>query len=158
MNLYLIRHGIAEEPGGGPDSKRELTEEGREKTATIARRIARVFPAPDLIVSSPYLRAQQTADFFQKAWGVTERVHSENLIPMADPAVFLRWLEKCGREAVAAVAHEPLLSLMAGKILTGRDGISMVEFKKAAVARFEFEPRDGLGILRALVPPRAVLD
>ncbi|NUM88769.1 MAG: phosphohistidine phosphatase SixA [Bdellovibrionales bacterium] len=159
MDLFLVRHGIAEEPSGwdGPDAARPLTKEGAKKTLRIAERVGALFPAPEAIVASPYLRARQTADFFQEAWGISARRETEALVPSADPAEFLLWMrrEAGGWRSLVAVAHEPLLSRLAARILTGRDSGGLIEFKKAGIARIEL--RDGGGVLRLLLPPRVLL-
>ena len=69
MQLYIVRHGIAvdrEDPKCPPDPERFLTEEGIEKTKDVARGIAEVAAVPDLMISSPYVRAFQTAELFAK--------------------------------------------------------------------------------------------
>jgi phosphohistidine phosphatase len=60
MELYIFRHGIAEEAAfGRPDSARQLTDEGRKKTAAVAKMARRADVRPSLIISSPYDRAMR---------------------------------------------------------------------------------------------------
>ena len=62
MQIYLLRHGIAEDAAPGrPDSERALTEEGRDKLRRVLRRARSADAAPSLILSSPYRRALETA-------------------------------------------------------------------------------------------------
>src|SRR5882724_8494631 len=70
MELYLLRHGIAEEGRpGSPDSSRELTQEGRDKTAAVLKLARQGGVQPSLIVSSPLIRAHQTAKIAAKELG-----------------------------------------------------------------------------------------
>src|SRR5262249_49031694 len=71
MQLYIVRHGIAidrEDPKSPPDPERFLTEEGIEKTKEVARGVVRLGIVPDLLISSPYVRAMQTAEIFAAAF------------------------------------------------------------------------------------------
>jgi len=64
MQLYIVRHGIAvdrEDPNCPADPDRFLTQEGIEKARQVAKGVAEIGAAPDLLLSSPYLRAAQTA-------------------------------------------------------------------------------------------------
>jgi len=70
MQLYIVRHGIAidrEDPQCPPDPERFLTEEGIEKTRQVAKGVTEISSVPDLMLSSPYVRAMQTAEIFAKA-------------------------------------------------------------------------------------------
>jgi len=70
MQLYIVRHGIAidrEDPKCPPDPERYLTEEGVEKTAQVANGVAALGIAGDLFLTSPYVRALQTAEIFANA-------------------------------------------------------------------------------------------
>jgi len=63
MKLYIFRHGIAEDVGpDGTDDSRRLTREGVDKTRKAAAGIARLGAKPDVILTSPKVRAAQTAD------------------------------------------------------------------------------------------------
>ena len=71
MELYIVRHGIAidrEDPKSPPDPDRYLTEEGIEKTKQVAKGVAALGIEPDLLISSPYVRAMQTAEIFATAF------------------------------------------------------------------------------------------
>ena len=70
MEIYVVRHGIAidrEDPKCPPDPERYLTEEGIEKTKRVAAAVAALTASPDLLLSSPYVRAMQTAEIFAAA-------------------------------------------------------------------------------------------
>ena len=70
MEIYVVRHGIAidrEDPKCPPDPERYLTEEGIEKTKRVAAAVAALSSTPDVLLSSPYVRATQTAEIFAAA-------------------------------------------------------------------------------------------
>ncbi len=70
MQLYIVRHGIAigrEDPKCPPDPERYLTEEGVEKTKQVAKGVAALGITGDLFLTSPYVRAVQTAEIFASA-------------------------------------------------------------------------------------------
>ena len=65
MKIYLVRHGIAYEPGEPgyeDDTQRPLTDKGRDKMNKVAHVLKRLNMKPDVILSSPYLRTRQTAE------------------------------------------------------------------------------------------------
>ena len=70
MQLYIVRHGIAierEDPKCPPEADRYLTEEGIERTKQVAKGIVALGATADLLISSPYVRAMQTAEIFADA-------------------------------------------------------------------------------------------
>src|SRR5215471_76043 len=87
MELYLLRHGIAENGRPGrPDSARELTSEGREKTALVLKAACRSGVHPSVILSSPYIRARQTAEIAATELRCEAGIHLvESLVPHGSP-------------------------------------------------------------------------
>lgn len=79
VDLFLFRHGIAEERRHGlDDSLRSLTDEGILRTTEVARRLRNLGFVADRLLSSPYLRASQTADLAQQA-GLAEQSVRQSL-------------------------------------------------------------------------------
>ncbi|HSD65172.1 MAG TPA: histidine phosphatase family protein, partial [Vicinamibacteria bacterium] len=74
MQLLIIRHAIAAERGtpGIPDEERPLTPEGETKFREVAKGLARLVARPDALLTSPLLRARQTAAIAAEAWGRIE--------------------------------------------------------------------------------------
>jgi phosphohistidine phosphatase len=135
MNLYLIRHAIAEEESpSGEDSQRGLTTKGAKKMRQIARGLRTLGVEFDAILSSPYLRAQQTAEILGDVFKMKKKVlTSENLTPMGDPDLLLAEInEKYTLDSLAIVGHEPYLSSLVGVLAAGGASVEMT-FKKGGV-------------------------
>ena len=101
MRLFLVRH--AKAAPGSPDELRTLTGEGREQTDALAERLA--VERPDVVLSSPLLRARETADPIARRAGVPLRV-DDRLAPGATAEGLLEALEGAG-DTVVAVGHQP---------------------------------------------------
>jgi len=153
MQIYLLRHGIAEDPGPGvSDADRALTPEGKEKLRRVLRR-ARL--QPSLILSSPYQRAAETAALAAEVLGYTGKVvRISALVPGASP--YELWDELRARKEEAAVllaGHEPLMSTLAAFLL---DSPALrVDMKKAALLRIDCDrlgSRPG-GVLKWMLTP-----
>lgn len=137
MNLYLIRHAIAEEESAsGEDSQRALTDKGAKKMRQIAKGLRTLGVEFDLILTSPFTRARQTAEILSDVFRVKkEIVVSGNLAPMGDPDLLLAEInEKYTVDSLALVGHEPYLSTMVG-MLTANGSPVDVTFKKGGVCR-----------------------
>jgi phosphohistidine phosphatase len=137
MNLYIIRHAIAVEPGTAgyeDDSTRPLTEKGCKKMNSIARGLRGFDVKLDLIISSPYLRARQTAEILADVFKLSDRlVFSENLIPSGSPDQLIGEInEKYSVDSLAIVGHEPSLSSLISELLVGNATIS-INMKKGGV-------------------------
>jgi phosphohistidine phosphatase len=159
MKLLLIRHAIAEEREdfartGKDDHQRPLTDEGRKKMKQNARGLKTLVPKIDLLATSPLTRAAQTAAIVDSVYGDLEEVEIEELAPEASPEDFLRWLRQQKAGTVAAVGHEPSISLILSWLLTGNER-RFLSFRKGGAALMEFpdEPAPGTAtLLWALAP------
>ena len=138
MEIYLVRHGIAQDPSEAPsDPERRLTEEGLEKTARVAHAFRKRISRVDVIFHSPYLRAAETARIFAEEFPKAKLVAASGLTPHDEPRSALPLLAAAGDgSAVMLVGHEPHLSSLASRLMTGKD-TPLVEFKKAGIAGFE---------------------
>ncbi len=124
MNIYLLRHGIAEDGGPGlADHDRALTDEGWKRLRKAASVWRRLVPTPNVIMVSPLRRALQTAEVFAQAVAFTGEVQvTDALIPSGAPSVALSMLEAesfSQTKAVAVIGHEPHLGYLLGALLTG---------------------------------------
>jgi phosphohistidine phosphatase len=161
MLLYIVRHGIAidrQDPKSPSDPERYLTAEGIKKTGQVARSIAAMIDMPKVFISSPYVRAFQTAEIFVEAWkGAKSKTEkTDALLPGAEPATFFRELSRRRAiESVMCFGHAPQLDeLLAFALGAKRD---LTELKKAGAACVELaRVYPPAGKLLWLVTPKAV--
>ena len=135
MNLYLIRHAIAEEENAsGEDSQRELTDKGAKKMRLIAKGLRTLGIEFDRVLTSPYIRAQQTAEILADVFKMKKSVSvSENLTPMGDPDLLLAEInENYTVNSLALVGHEPYLSTLVS-LLTADGAPVEMTFKKGGI-------------------------
>lgn len=135
MNLYLIRHAIAEEESPtGDDSQRGLTDKGAKKMRQIAKGLRELGVEFDYILTSPYIRAEHTAEILGDVLKMKKRiVTSENLAPTGSPDQLLAEInEKYSVNSLAIVGHEPYLSNLVGLLTADGSPIEMT-FKKGGV-------------------------
>jgi len=124
VELYLIRHGIAEERSPDlDDEKRELTAKGRDKTQKVAKRLYELGLRFELILTSPLTRARQTAAILQTCGLSSQIEESSDLSPEGDFRLWLSWLEKKQMLAtdtqLALVGHEPDLGQWTEMLIWG---------------------------------------
>lgn len=150
MKILLVRHGVAEERGGAtPDEDRALTRDGRRKTRKAMRGLARVLgDARPLVLSSPLVRAWETAKIFAKVLEADPPRVERGLSPAGERAHLLERLGHERREWVALVGHEPDLSELAKHL-----GGGSLEIRKAGAALLDGEPREAGAHLVWLLPP-----
>ena len=155
--LYLIRHGIAEERGEAwpDDAKRPLTDRGINRLRKEARALARVGVAFDVVLTSPLVRTRQTADAVAGTFDPRPPIVAiESLAPDGSYQAVVADLEKQSRRTrIAIVGHEPGIGELAARLIGAR---RPVEFKKGAVCRIDVDalPPAGAGALRWLLTPK----
>jgi len=137
MNLYIIRHTIAVDEGTSDyesDSERPLTDKGRKKMRQIAKGLHNLGVEFDLILSSPYVRARETAEILADVFKMKKKiVFSDNLIPMGNPELLITEInEKYSVDSMAVVGHEPHLSTLVG-LLAAENAKIDVTLKKGGV-------------------------
>lgn len=133
MDIHVIRHGIAEEKSfDGTDDARALTSEGIEKTRRAARGLARLIDVPDVVLTSPKVRAGQTAQLVARAFDL--QPVTIDALANDDVLKLVEMLSDRREESIAIVGHEPTLSRLIHMLCTGSDGQPFLELKKASVA------------------------
>jgi phosphohistidine phosphatase len=156
MRIYLLRHGIAEDGGGKPDSERALTPEGIKKLHDVMKTLKEAGICPSLMISSPYKRALQTAEVAALDLGYKGTIEKTPvLIPESSPRD--AWSEVRARKSEAEVflvGHEPLFSSLTAFLLNSPS--LLVDFKKGGVvaidmASFTAQPH---GVLRWYLTPK----
>lgn len=150
MDLYVVRHGIAidrEDPKCPPDPERYLTEDGIKKTRQVAKGVAALGITTDLLISSPYVRAMQTAEIFANALGYPKQKirHTDSLLPGAEPTLFFRELAKDKHSStVFCFGHAPQLDELIAAAFASKHHLTAL--KKAGVAAIK---------LKRISPPSA---
>lgn len=157
IELYLIRHGIAEErgPEWPDDTERPLTAEGKKRLREEARGLAKLGLRLDVMLTSPLTRARQTASVLAK--GLPGRCPVEFMDALSPGSSYRRFLHElsahAGRERIGCVGHEPDIGEFAARLIGASRALA---FKKGAVCRIDLDalPPSGPGALRWLATPR----
>lgn len=160
MRLVIMRHGIAVEAAAhdGPDATRPLTPAGVRKTERGARGLAVLGAAPGRIVSSPLVRAVQTAEIVAKILQPGSLERAAALQPEADPRLVLDELAALAGtdDEVLLVGHLPHLDRLIAHAVHRRIP-PFTSLGKAGAACLELDPaRPGTAVLRWLLEPRAL--
>lgn len=157
MDIYIVRHGIAEDAARGmSDAKRALTAEGRKKMKEAAEGFAELQPEISRIYASPLVRAWQTAEIL--GFALKKDVEEmEELVPGSSPSDVVRCLQQLGEvESVMLVGHQPNCSELASYLLSSH-GMVNVEFKKGAICHIQIDSLTaGAGSLLSHFPPSAL--
>ncbi|MDB5034644.1 MAG: putative phosphohistidine phosphatase, SixA [Chlorobi bacterium] len=155
MLIYLMRHGIAEETSSQGDAGRELTQQGTLRTAMVAKGLHKAGLTFDRIISSPYLRARQTAEIVSRITGHDQEIlFDQRLLPQGRyPDVSDLIKENNDIGSLLLTGHEPSMGGFISGICAG--GQLSVDVKKASVTAIElyrFSP-SVTGSLLWMLPP-----
>jgi phosphohistidine phosphatase len=157
LELYLLRHAHAGDSAkwDGPDSERPLSPKGRRQAERLGAFLAERGFAPDAIVTSPKVRAVQTAQLVADALGIAVSVDDRLGGPL-DPYDIGAIVEHVGGTSVVLVGHDPDFSDLCAAL----SGTEFLPMKKGALARIDMSlpVAAGGGILRWLVPPELIAE
>jgi phosphohistidine phosphatase len=155
MLLHLIRHAHAGDPEAwdGPDAARPLSEKGRSQAERLGRYLADIGFSTDAIVTSPKLRALQTAEIVAAHLGI-DVVEDQRLAGALDIDTVAAVLKDADTERPVLVGHDPDFSELVSTLCDAPNAL----MRKGALARIEIEGPlgPGAGTLRWLVPPDAL--
>lgn len=133
MDLFLIRHGIAIERSHQlPDADRYLTTAGEKKTRKVAERLVASGTQVELILTSPLVRARQTAEILQAAEFAPQIETFQPLAPDGNMQLWVNWLQVHDYRAVALVGHQPDLGHWAEQLVYGHIQDKLI-LKKAGI-------------------------
>ncbi len=157
MEIYILRHGIAEDPRPGlRDAERALTGEGKKRLRDVLQVAHRADVKPEVLLTSPYRRARETAEIAREILNPqTEVMPAKCFTPESDPRE--AWEEVRIHHDAASVliaTHEPFAGLFAGFLLN--TPALTIDVKKGSIIRvdvmgFGVQPR---GVLRWYLTPR----
>ena len=131
MKLYILRHAIAEDRDEilyPDDSLRHLTEKGEKKMVKIAEHLKDMGIQLDLILTSPYVRAYETARIVAKTFGIKKKqlVLSDHLTPSGFAKDLITEINEIYQvENLILVGHEPYLSDLVAMLVAGDPSISI---------------------------------
>jgi phosphohistidine phosphatase len=159
FDVYLVRHAFAghADPAQWPDdAKRPLTEDGIRKFGAAASGLRRLVPDVDLVLSSGYARAWETAELLHEHAGWPAPEECEALEAERPASAALPVLRDHDTGSLALVGHEPYLSTLASILCAGAEDTLRLELKKGAVALLEVRAGAGPGsaYLRWAVSPK----
>jgi phosphohistidine phosphatase len=158
MDCVLFRHGIAvgRDEWEGPDADRPLTEYGAKRVRQVVAGLNRLDVQPTHVLSSPLIRAIETARIAHRSLRVGSAMHIvDELLPDAPPNRLLSILRKLPPESsVMCIGHEPQLGMAASVLLSGRVSASF-PLKKAGACLIELpiQAKPGQGVLRWWLTP-----
>jgi phosphohistidine phosphatase len=162
MELYILRHAEAvdlNEVESGLDADRCLTSDGKIKLRLYAKSMKCLGINLDLIYSSPYKRAMETADIIADVLGYKKNIEKcDYLLPGGDHQHLFNLLKKhIDQPSVLLVGHEPSLGYLASILISGKKGYN-IHFKKCGLCLIEINefPPKGLGELMWLLSPKVM--
>jgi phosphohistidine phosphatase len=144
MDLYLVRHATAYDRDASrwrDDSARPLTPQGRKRFGRAARGVRRVLSAPDVLLSSPFVRAWATAEILEReaqwpAPKACDALAEHDVLAVLDAVAAHR-----DAACVALVGHEPDMSMFAAHLLRVASATAAaLEFRKGTIAHLRIEP------------------
>ncbi len=149
MQLYFLRHGEADWPDWKKsDDERPLTDFGKKEVRDVAKFLARLKVRPDLIVTSPFPRAAQTAEI--AADYLKRKLRKDELLaPGFGMSELGTILKRHRSKALMLVGHEPDFT----NVISGLTGASL-KLSKAGVALLDVDPESQEGRVLWLFPPK----
>jgi phosphohistidine phosphatase len=143
VNLYILRHGIAVEPGAPGfenDSERPLIPKGERRLHSAAAAMKKLDLSFDLILSSPFTRAKQTAEIVAGELKLRKRLEFfDGLAPGGNPKALIQALNELNPapENILLVGHEPYLSRLISLLVSGGADAAAIEMKKGGLCKLE---------------------
>ncbi len=164
MDLYVLRHGVAEDrssAGYSDDGERPLTERGTRRMVRQVRGLRSLGVSIDVVVTSPLVRAVQTAEIVHEGLRMTNRLVTSNaLAPGGSRSQLIKQLAMgySSTDDVMVVGHEPSLSSLISVLTTG-DPEPVVRLRKGALCKLRLPaPRYGrCGWIEWAMTPRQML-
>jgi phosphohistidine phosphatase len=151
MILYLLRHGDAV-LGNYSDAERMLSSAGEEEINLVLKILVQLGASIDSIISSPLLRARQTAEIIKSGFSGLEIEVSDYLTPSSDHRQIIQRLNIYSKSSVLLVGHEPHLSTFISFLVGGSRNFQ-IEMKKASIACVDspIPIKPGAGLLKWLL-------
>jgi phosphohistidine phosphatase SixA len=157
IGFHLLRHGDAGDPErwSGDDHLRPLSEKGQRQAQRLGRLLRAMQDPPDLFITSPKVRAAQTADIVAEAVGAPVVIDERLGGPLHRETVAQILLDAGHADRPCLVGHDPDFSDLLGELV----GLPAIPMRKGAIARVDLRgngPDGEPGILRYLIPPEVL--
>jgi phosphohistidine phosphatase len=157
MNLILLRHGKAEDDHVDGDFSRALVEKGRKQSRRAAKLLKAAGVLPEIVLTSPLVRARQTAEEFCQTAGIPgATIQGWIACGMMPETAMAELVAFKDFKSVAIVGHEPDFSELLQWLLGASGGA--IEVKKGAIASILINPPARRGTLAFLIPPTLAKD
>jgi phosphohistidine phosphatase len=158
MDIYFLRHASAGQYSpGSNDDKRPLDKTGEQQSHDVGRALAALDPELDVIISSPLTRAMQSAEIVAMEIGYKDKIVTDAALrPEASYEAFDGLLARyTKKKAIMLVGHNPSMTQLLIRMLSGSDAAGFIDFKKGAVAKVE---KDGSGpaVLKWCLTPKVI--
>ena len=162
MDLFVLRHGKAEQSSGRTDDRnRALTADGKDEMRKIGKWMQQKKFRFSAIATSPLTRSYETAEIVARSLGQKERLTVwEELAPGGDPDTLCHRAALYAEDtAILLTGHEPLLSMLISRIISGHDTVSLILAKGglAKIRNFSFDKRPS-GDLQWLLTPAQMME
>lgn len=155
MNIFILRHGTAEDRDKGtPDAERRLTKAGKKEVRAVSEQAHAAGVAPGVILTSPLVRAVETAQIAQEVFRTKQVAETKVLLPDGTPQQVWREIRAHAEaQDVMLVGHEPQLSRIAAFLL---EAPLAIDLKKGALLRLTVQDQEGppRGVLKWLLTPK----
>jgi phosphohistidine phosphatase len=147
MNLFILRHGIASDPGEDglpknlPDAERPLSVKGKQRLWSVIKAMQTLDLEFDAVISSPLLRARQTAHSVVESFEIRRKlVWTDHLAPAGNPKSLIEQINQLGprKKNILLVGHEPYLSQLVAWLIAGNT-TAAIGLKKGGLAKLEIE-------------------
>jgi phosphohistidine phosphatase len=161
MQLLIVRHAIACERDAKrwpDDAERPLSPRGVMRARQAAAGVKRLVPRPSRVLSSPLLRARQTASILTQSAGWPRAADCPQLLPDTPAETLFSLLAQTQKARIALVGHEPDLGRLLARCLPGDPDSSAFELRKMGIALISFHgrARPRRGELLWLLPPKVL--
>ena len=161
MNLYVIRHAIAEErhifaQTGQPDEFRPITARGAERMRKILALLKKNEDEMDTVLQSPLVRCQETGDLVREYYPNANYLNTDRLRPNLSADKLYREIQSFGGDSMAIIGHEPDLGQFISWLLFGQAS-ERFPIKKGGIAKLNLY-KNGRCYLKWLLKPKLILD
>jgi phosphohistidine phosphatase len=154
MKLFFLRHGDATYGSAKRDADRVLSPQGREEAEIVGKALSVLNISFTTILSSPFVRATETAEIIRSHFPQAQITSSDHLVPHAEPQQLFEELRHYSRDSnILLVTHEPFVSTCIAYLIAGSTD-PKIGVKKATIACVEIgnDLHRGSGILQCLLP------